>query len=249
MMLTLPSWVGSEETGRPSSQNFTGETGRRCNWTVNALSHAKGVVLSRRPLSERSRVTASCALRRVRTLITGALVMCRCFAMRFPKVPVSTKLSAGAGHGTALPRGIVRAMMPGNGVTESTARLARSIGGSPFVQAMKEACNDGSKLRSKLSQRNPHSSRYQATIWDRASYMRNMTVRPVEAAKSAGTSRNDRAGTKAAKKAGGNKCQRLILSRGADPLPGSTLITCLIVKIWPISQVQSMKSGAKEIKK
>jgi hypothetical protein len=38
-------------------------------------------------------------------------------------------------------------MTPGNGLTESTARLALSIGGPPFEQTVKEACNDGSKLK------------------------------------------------------------------------------------------------------
>jgi hypothetical protein len=38
-------------------------------------------------------------------------------------------------------------MTPGNGLTESTARLALSIGGPPFEQTVKEACNHGSKLK------------------------------------------------------------------------------------------------------
>ena len=75
LMLTLPSCRVSTGTGRLCCQKLTGDTGLRCNWTANARSQANGVVLSTRPVSERSRVTARCALRRVLTLIIGAVAI------------------------------------------------------------------------------------------------------------------------------------------------------------------------------
>jgi hypothetical protein len=79
-----------------------------------------------------------------------------------------------------------------------------------------------------------------------------MIMRPVPAAKSAGTSRNNRAGAAQRKKAAENKCERLILLRGMDTPSKKYLVDDLIVKIEPYRLVKGTEhdcDGTKETKR